>query len=429
MKNSTGKKIYNLAKDLWPLNRSITGNGLRETLKKIKKNIPNLKIKKVSSGKKVFDWKIPNEWKVNEAYIIDPNGKKICDFKQNNLHLVGYSTPIKKKMNLNELKKNLFSLPNQPTAIPYITSYYKKSWGFCISHNQKKKLKKGIYQVVIDSDHFKGFMNYGELILKGKSKKEVFFSTYVCHPSMANNELSGPTVMTFISKWLSKKRKRNFTYRIIFIPETIGSISYIKLNKKILQKNIFAGFNISCVGDNREYSFLPSRNENTFSDFLLKFVLKKKDKNFIKYSWSDRGSDERQYCSPGVDLPIASFCRSKYGTYSEYHTSLDNLKNVVSKDGLEGSFRVIQKLILLIENSKFPKVKNLCEPKLSDKGLYPWLSKKNNYSKKTKLIVDLISYSDGTKSIMQIANKLQVSQKKIEFLVKLLKSKKILEIN
>ena len=272
-------------------------------------------------------------------------------------------------------------------------------------------------------------MNYGELILKGKSKKEVFFSTYVCHPSMANNELSGPTVMTFISKWLSKKRKRNFTYRIIFIPETIGSISYIKLNKKILQKNIFAGFNISCVGDNREYSFLPSRNENTFSDFLLKFVLKKKDKNFIKYSWSDRGSDERQYCSPGVDLPIASFCRSKYGTYSEYHTSLDNLKNVVSKDGLEGSFRVIQKLILLIENSKFPKVKNLCEPKLSDKGLYPWLSKKNNYSKKTKLIVDLISYSDGTKSIMQIANKLQVSQKKIEFLVKLLKSKKILEIN
>jgi aminopeptidase-like protein len=424
-----GKDIYNFAKELWHLDRSITGEGLRQTLKKIKNKNPNLKIKKISSGKKVYDWTVPNEWKVNEAYIIDPKGKKICDFKVNNLHLVGYSIPINKKMSLDKLKKFLHSIPEQPNAIPYITSYYKKYWGFCITHNQKKKLVKGIYHVVVDTKLFRGSMNYGELIIKGKSKKEIFFSTYVCHPSMANNELSGPCVMTYVSKWISQKINRYFTYRIIFIPETIGSISYLKLNKNHLKKNMFAGFNISCVGDNRVYSFLPSRNGNTFSDFILKAVLKKKDKNFIKYTWKERGSDERQYCSPGIDLPVASFSRSKYGTYKEYHTSLDNLQNVVSKSGLKGSFKVIIEMINLIENSKFPKVKFFCEPKLSKRGLYPTLSTKNNISNNLRLIMNLISYSDGKTSISQIAKKCNVKEKQIYNLTKILVRKKILNLH
>ena len=429
MNNSLGKQIYKFAEELWPLDRSITGNGLRATLNKIKKKIPPLKIKKIESGTKVFDWKVPKEWFVKEAYIICPDGKKICNFKENNLHLVGYSYPINQKISLNKLKRHLHSLPKQPNAIPYITSYYKKNWGFCISHNQKKKLKKGKYQVVINSKIFNGFMNYGELILKGKSKKEVLFSTYVCHPSMANNELSGPTVMTYISKWLLNMKNRKYTYRIIFIPETIGSISYLKINKKYLQKYVFAGFNISCVGDNRAYSFLPSKMENTFSDFVLKKILKKKDKNFKIYKWSDRGSDERQYCAPGIDLPIASFCRTKYGSYKEYHTSLDDLQNVVSVSGLNGSFNVIKEVINYIEKSKFPIVNFYCEPQLSKKKLYPTLSIKNNFNNNLKLMMDLISYSDGTKSISQIANKFDVKEMRVNSLTKKLVKKKILRLN
>ncbi len=428
MNNSVGKQIYKFAEELWPLDRSITGNGLRETLRKIKNKIPPLKIKKIASGTKVFDWKVPKEWLVKEAYIICPDGKKICDFKENNLHLVGYSYPINQKINLNKLKKHLHSLPDQPNAIPYVTSYYKKNWGFCISHNQKKKLIKGNYQVVINSKIFNGYMNYGELILKGKSKKEVLFSTYVCHPSMANNELSGPTVMTYISKLLLNMKNRKYSYRIIFIPETIGSISYLKTKKKHLKKYVFAGFNISCVGDNRAYSFIPSKMENTFSDFVLKKILKKKDKNFKIYKWSDRGSDERQYCAPGIDLPIASFCRTRYGSFKEYHTSLDDLQNVVSASGLNGSFNVIKEIINYIEKSKFPIVNFYCEPQLNKKKLYPTLSIKNNYNN-FKLMFDLISYSDGTKSISQIANKLNVKDMRIYNLTKKLVNKKVLKLN
>ena len=216
-----GKEIHNFALKLWPLNRSITGEGLRETLKEISEHLPDLKIKSFKSDLKVFDWKVPEEWHVKEAYIIDPEGKKICDFSKNNLHLVGYSSPFRGKMQLNDLQKYLHSLPDQPNAIPYITSYYERKWGFCLTQKQRDDLIEGQYEVMIDSKIFKGQLNYGELILPGKSDKEVFLSTYICHPSMANNELSGPTVLTFLAKWLSELKNRNYTFRLIFIPETI----------------------------------------------------------------------------------------------------------------------------------------------------------------------------------------------------------------
>ena len=225
-----GKEIHNFALKLWPLNRSITGEGLRETLKEISEHLPDLKIKSFKSDLKVFDWTVPEEWHVNEAYIIDPEGKKICDFSKNNLHLVGYSSPFRGRMQLNDLQKYLHSLPDQPNAIPYITSYYERKWGFCLTQKQRDDLIEGQYEVMIDSKIFKGQLNYGELILPGKSKKEVFLSTYICHPSMANNELSGPTVLTFLAKWLSELKNRNYTFRLIFIPETIGSISYLSKN-------------------------------------------------------------------------------------------------------------------------------------------------------------------------------------------------------
>ena len=403
-----GIEIHNLAKKLWKINRSITGEGVRFTLEIIKKDyLQNLLIHSIPSGTKVFDWVVPMEWHVDEAYIIAPDGNKICDFSLNNLHLVGYSIPFCGKIKLSDLKNHLYSLPEQPNAIPYVTSYYKEHWGFCITQKQKESLVEGEYEVVINSKIFSGNLNYGEIVLPGKSNKEVFLSTYICHPSMANNEISGPVVLTYLAKWLQDLTSRNYTYRIVFIPETIGSITYISKNFKSLKKKVFAGFNISCVGDDRSYSYLPSRNGKTISDLIAKHVLKWTDPNYIKYNWSDRGSDERQYCAPGIDLPIASILRTKYGMYPEYHTSLDNLDEVVTPKGLNGGYLVLKKTLELIEKNKIYKTNILCEPQLSKKGLYPSISIKNK-NLETRRLLDIISYCDGEHSLLDIAEKINV---------------------
>ena len=400
-----GKHIHHLAKKLWGINRSITGNGVRQTLAIIQdEHLPALSIKEIPSGTKVFDWVIPKEWDVKDAYIQTPSGEKICDFKKNNLHLVGYSTPIHQKMSLAELEKHLYSLPNQPNAIPYITSYYADRWGFCISHNQRTQLIDGTYEVFIDSKKFDGSLTYGELILPGESSKEIFLSTYVCHPSMANNELSGPTVTTYIAKWLDSLKQRKYTYRIIFIPETIGSITYLSQHMEHMKNHTLAGFNISCVGDERAYSYLPSRYGNTYSDQIAKHVLKWLEPNYVSYSWNHRGSDERQYCAPGVDLPIASIMRTKYGAYPEYHTSLDDLETVVTPLGLEGGYHAIKLALEIIEKNCRPKVTVFCEPQLGKRGLYPTLSTKNS-SQETRLMMDLITWSDGNHSMLDIAER------------------------
>ncbi len=402
-----GDEIYQLARKLWPLNRSISGEGVRETLDVISKYIPSINIKSIPSGTKVFDWTVPKEWRVKEAYILDPNGKKICDYSINNLHLVGYSAPFKGNIELEELKKHLHTLPDQPTAIPYVTSYYKSRWGFCLTHDQLNTLENGTYEVVIDTTLFDGKIDYGELIIKGKSDKEIFLSTYICHPSMANNELSGITVVTFLSKWLLEINNPEYSYRIIFIPETIGSIAYLSMNYKEMKKKIIAGFNVSCVGDDRAYSYLPSRSGNTLSDLVAKHILKWIDKNFIEYSWLDRGSDERQYCAPGIDLPIASILRSKYGSYPEYHTSLDNLEKVVTPKGLEGGYWALRKAIKAIERNKRYKASFLCEPQMGKRGLYSTLSTKQS-DIKVKLMMDILSFSDGENSLVNIAENLNV---------------------
>lgn len=403
-----GNEIHQFARDLWPINRSITGVGLRETLKRISIHIPKLDIKSVPSGTQVFDWTIPREWHVNKAYIITPSGEKICDFSENNLHLLGYSIPFEGSVTLEELKKHLYTLPDQPNAIPYATSYYEERWGFCIAQKEFDVLKKGTYKVVIDSTLFKGELNYGELLIKGKSKKEIFLSTYVCHPSMANNELSGPTVLTFIAKWLMENNNREYSYRIIFIPETIGSITYLSRNYKEMKKKTIAGFNITCIGDDRSYSYLPSRNGDTISDLISKHILKWIDKNFKSYSWLERGSDERQYCSAGIDLPIASIFRTKYGEYPEYHTSLDNLESVVTPKGLDGGYWAIRKAIEAIERNKKYITTVLCEPQMGKRGLYPTLSTKKS-KEKIKLIMDFLSFCDGKNSLIDIAEALNIA--------------------
>ncbi len=402
-----GREIHDFARTLWPLNRSLTGEGVRETLRQISEHLPDLNIKSVPAGTKVFDWTVPKEWAVREAYIVTPKGEKICDFSTNNLHLLGYSAPFNGEVTLEDLKEYLYTLPEQPNAIPYITSYYKERWGFCLTQDSFNALEEGVYKVVVDTELFDGVLNYGELLIKGKSENEVFLSTYVCHPSMANNELSGPTVVTFLAKWLKQIAELRYSYRIVFIPETIGSITYLSLHHEEMREKIFAGFNVTCVGDNRAYSYVPSRNGETLSDDVAKHILKWTDSNFSRYSWFDRGSDERQYCAPGIDLPIASILRTKYGKYPEYHTSLDDLDNVVTAEGLDGGYWAIKRALEAIERNKKFKITVFCEPQMGKRGLYPTLSTKNSVEQ-VRLMMDFISLCDGKTSLLDIAERLGV---------------------
>ena len=423
-----GNDIHQFAKELWPINRSITGEGVRETLERIKLHLPSLKVNSVPSGTNVFDWTVPREWSVTEAYIVTPSGERICDFNVNNLHLLGYSVPFEGEIDLSELKEHLYTLPEQPDAIPYITSYYKERWGFCLSQEQHNELTEGKYYVKIDSKLFDGVLNYAELILEGKSSKEVFISTYICHPSMANNELSGPTVVTYLAKWLSELKQRDYTYRIVFIPETIGSITYLSLHHDLMKKNVFSGFNVSCVGDDRAYSYLPSRNGTTISDKVAKHVLKNTDPTYKTYTWLDRGSEERQYCAPGIDLPIASIMRTKYGQYPEYHTSLDDLENVVTPRGLDGGYWALRRAIEAIEKNKKYKVTVLCEPQMGKRGLYPTLSTKKS-NEQVRLMMNLISLCDGNSSLLDIAESLGAPVWDLYDLIDTLLSHKLVEVS
>jgi len=423
-----GAEIHKFARELWGINRSITGEGVRETLSRIKDHIPELKIKSVPSGTEVFDWSVPKEWRVSEAYIIAPSGDKICDFSVNNLHLVGYSAPYCGKVLLSELQEHLYSLPEQPDAIPYITSYYKERWGFCIKENDRINLEEGEYEVVVKSELFDGVLNYGEVIIPGETDEEIFLSTYVCHPSMANNELSGPTVVTFLLKWLLSLDNRKYTYRVAFIPETIGSITYLSQNLMEMKKRITAGFNVSCVGDDRAYSFLPSRSGDTVSDHVARHVLKWIDPEYVRFNWLDRGSDERQYCAPGIDLPIASMMRSKYGSYPEYHTSLDDLENVVTAEGLEGGYQALKRALELLEKNETYAVTVLGEPQMGKRGLYPTLSTKKS-GQQVRLMMDVISLCDGTLTVLEIAEYLNVPAWELYELIDKLKEHDLLKVS
>jgi aminopeptidase-like protein len=424
-----GSKIYDLCKKLWPITRSIAGPGNLKTLKILKQINRNLKVKSYKSGKKIFDWKVPNEWIIKNAFIKDEKNRKILDYKSNNLHIVNYSTPIKKKILLKDLKKKIYFLKKLPRAIPYVTSYYKKDWGFCMSFNQFKELKDKKYKVQIESYFKRGKMHFGEIFIRGKSKKEILISTYICHPSMANNELSGPCLSIFLSKWIQKK-KRRYSYRFLFITETIGAISYIHQNKIKLKKNIISGLVVTCVGDNNSYSFLASRKGNGILDKIILEELKKNKIKYKKYDWLQRGSDERQYCWPNLDLSVSSLMRSKYHTFKEYHTSLDNLQ-MVSSLGFNKSLKIYKKIILNLETQYFPISTTLCEPMMSKFGLYPELGnfykqKKNKI--KSKKYLNLLSFSDGKNSINEIAKINNISSNACLLLFKFLQKKKLVNL-
>ena len=427
----TIKKYYKIAKKkLFPLTRSLTGQGVKKTLYIIQKEFPKLKIKKFKSGTKVFDWKIPEEWNVKDAYIIDKYNNKIVDFKRSNLHLVGYSIPIKRKITKKELFKNLYFSKNQPNAIPYITSYFKKRWGFCISYNDYKIFDKRYslsdkFKIVINSSFNKrGNLDYGEIILKGKSKKEILISTFICHPSMANNELSGPIVSMGLINYF-KNKKLNKTLRFVFIPETIGSISYLSKNLKYLKENVIGGYNLSCIGDERQHSCMFSKYQNSPSDEAVieayKFL---RIKNYKVYPFLKRGSDERQYNSPGIDLKISSIFRTKYDEYPEYHTSLDNFDFVTLK-GCTGGFNVARKSIEILLNRIYPKYKIMCEPQMSKRGLYSTLSSQNK-NDSTKSYMDFLQYADGTNSLEKISKLIKLDLRQVKKIYSILLKNKLI---
>jgi len=423
------KKLWKWANDLFPICRSITGEGTRYSLFYIKNILPKLKIFQIKSGTKVFDWKIPDEWLIKKAYIMNSKGKKIIDFKENNLHVLGYSTPINKTITYAKLKKHLYSLPKFPTAIPYVTSYYERRWGFCVSHKQKLRLKKEKkpLRILIDSKLFKGYMNYGELIIKGKSKKEIFISTYVCHPSLANNEISGPIVTTALAEWINNLKNNYYTYRIVFIPETIGSIAYISKNLKKLKKEVKAGFNITCVGDNKSFSYLESKLKNTLSDRAALKAYETLKIKYKKYSFlNDRGSDERQYSSPGVDLPFCSMMRTKHGEYKEYHTSKDNL-SFISPKGLLGGYEAIKTAIEILELNKKYIASNKCEPQFSKRNLKSSLGG-SALTKDYKILSNILSYADGKNDVIELSNILKENIFLINKSIKILLKFKLLKV-
>lgn len=400
-----GKTMYKLCGELFPICRSLTGNGVRETFRILKQYYPEITVFEVPSGTAAFDWTIPKEWNIEDAYIEDSQGNKVLDFKENNLHVLGYSTPVDKVMDLEELKEHIYTLQDQPEVIPYVTSYYKERFGFAMTQRKKDSLLPGKYHAVIKSELTEGHLTYGEIKIKGQTEQEIFISTYICHPSMANNECSGPALAISLANYIKEMPVRKYSYRIVLVPETIGAITYISRNLNELKEKVIAGFNLSCVGDDRTYSIVRSRYGNTLADKVMENILKYHYPDYCDYSYLKRGSDERQYQAPGVDIPLVGFCRSKYHEYPEYHTSADNM-DVVSEEGFQGSFDLMVKCIQALEFNDKYKITCFCEPQLGKRGLVPTMSSKETF-RQTLNLKDLLAYADGTNDLIEISNRIE----------------------
>lgn len=399
--HASGEELYQFAHTIFPICRSLTGDGVRQTLSLIRNVLPKLTVHEVPSGTSAFDWTVPDEWNIRSAFIEDPTGQRIVDFAAHNLHVVGYSAPVDTTVSLDELQDHLHSLPHKPDVIPYVTSYYKKNWGFCLPHDLRQTLKPGDYKVFIDSDLQPGSLTYGELVIPGHSKDEILFSTYICHPSMANNEISGPVVATYLALWLLGA-PRHYTYRIIFVAETIGAIVYLSRHLSHLKRYVTAGYVLTCCGDEGNFSYLPSRTGQTYADKIALRVLSEHAPGFTRYSFHQRGSDERQYCSPLVNLPVASIMRSKYHEYAQYHTSADDLEFVTAR-GLASSLSLYVQLVRTLEANRVLRATVVGEPQLSKRGLYPTTGGQVDQTTVNALL-DLFALSDGQSDIVDISD-------------------------
>lgn len=402
-----GRFMHDLAGRLFPICRSLTGNGVRESLAILGEHLPGLTVHEVPSGTAAFDWSVPDEWNIRGAHLDGPGGERILDFADSNLHVVGYSEPVDAHLTLAELQRHLHSDPELPEAIPYVTSYYNRTWGLCLSHVQRQALQHGTYHVVIDSTLAPGSLTFAELVLPGDSPDEVFISTYVCHPSLANNELSGPVVSTALAQRLAALPNRHYTYRFVFVPESIGALTYASQHLDHLRSHVVAGFNLTCIGDEGHFSYLASRIGNLAIDRIARRVLARRD-NAVEYTYLDRGSDERTYCAPGIDLPLISLMRTKYGSYPEYHTSLDDL-TVITPAGLQGGLDLVRECVEALEAGVYYRATVLGEPQLGRRGLYHAMHART-VADEVLLRTHVLAYADGQHSVEDLVELLGVSE-------------------
>lgn len=397
-----GNKMYALAERLFPICRSITGEGVRQSLQVLKAYIP-LDIHEVPSGTAVFDWAVPREWNIREAWVRGPAGDKIIDFRQHNLHVLNYSVPIHRRIGLSELKAHLFTLPEQPELIPYRTSYYQENWGFCLPHRQYEALPEGEYEVYIDSSLEDGHLTFGEYFLPGATEEEVLFSAHICHPSLANDNLSGVSLLTFLARELQQTDRR-FSYRFLFIPGTIGSITWLALNEE-KTRNISHGLVASLLGDPGGFTYKRSRRGNAVIDRAVEHVLRHSGHPYRVMDFIPYGYDERQFCSPGFNLPVGNLTRSSFGSFPEYHTSADNL-DFVRPQHLETSFEVYRKVVEVLEgNFSFRNLNPKCEPQLGKRGLYDAIGGHSDGKAMQMALLWVLNLSDGEHSLLDIAER------------------------
>ena len=398
--STIGQDMYQLIFDLYPICRSITGNGLRQSFQILQQHIP-LKLNEVPSGTQVFDWTIPKEWNIRDAYVKNAKGEKVIDFKKSNLHVLNYSIPINRKMPLSELKEHIYTLPDKPDWIPYRTSYYKENWGFCASHHTLEQMEEGEYEVWIDSNLEPGSMTYGEFFLPGESEEEVLISTHCCHPSICNDNLSGMAISTYLAKLLSPQ-KLHYSYRFLFIPGTIGSITWLCLNESRVPL-IQHGLVVACVGDPGKMTYKKSRRGNAEIDRAAIHVLKHSSQEFEIVDFYPYGYDERQYCSPGFNLAVGSLTRTPHGRYPEYHTSADNL-DLVQPQYLQDSLIKYLGIIEILEADKrYLNTNPKCEPQLGKRGLYSVFGGKKDDSQFELAMLWVLNMSDGVHSLLDIA--------------------------
>jgi aminopeptidase-like protein len=418
-----GGAMHALATELFPFCRSITGEGVRQTLRRLQNDLP-LKLHEVPTGTQVFDWTVPKEWNVRDAWIKDPSGRKVVDFNESNLHVLNYSTPVHGRIPLTELDRHLYTLPEQPEAIPYKTSYYKETWGFCLSHAQRESLPDGEYEYCIDSSLEDGSLSYGEVYLPGRRKKEILFSAHVCHPSLANDNLSGIVVLHNLAQALSKL-DTTWSYRFIFAPGTIGAITWLAQNQDRLGA-IEAGLVVAGVGDPGDFTYKRTRRADAEIDLLVKRALRESGSSFGLVDFSPDGYDERQYNSPGIELPVGRLSRTPYGTYPEYHTSGDTL-DFIRPDSLGLALEVLLRVCALLESS--PRFRNLsprAEPQLGRRGLYSALGGHRDSSARERAMQWVLNYSDGEHCLADIAERSGLGLQILEEVAALLEEKELL---
>jgi aminopeptidase-like protein len=406
-----GREMHKFISELYPICRSITGNGVRQTLTLINERLP-LEIKEVPTGTKVFDWVVPKEWNITDAYVKNAKGERVIDFKKSNLHVVSYSVPLRKRVSVSELKEHLFSIPEKPFWIPFRNAYYKEDWGFCVSHNQLLELRDEYYEVCIESSLQEGYLTYGECYMQGDSDEEILISTHICHPSLCNDNLSGIAVAVFLVKHLTSLVSRRYSYRFLFLPTTIGPVAWLALNEANLA-NIKHGLVLACLGDEGISTYKRSRQGKAEIDRVVEHVLRSSGQDYKILDFYPYGYDERQYCSPGLNLPVGCLMKTPNGQFPEYHTSADNL-DFIRPGALADSFEKCLKIFNLLEkNAWFVNQNPKCEPQLGKRGLYRPLNEKNEPPLEQLAILWVLNLADGEHSLLDIVERAGISFEEI----------------